>query len=183
MVPCDSCGETTRSGTQKPADLQPAGFLFYRRAMAHFITTRRVEFCDTDAAGIIHFANYYRYMEQAEHELFRELGLKIHERAADGVVYGWPRVAASANFSAPAYYDDLLEVRLTIVRRGHRSLTTRYEFWRGETHLATGEMKTAYCRVPDHGRLEALDIPPEVAAPLDRLMNALPPAASSNADR
>ncbi len=155
------------------------GFLLYGDGMAHFHTSRRVEFCDTDAAGIIHFANYYRYMEQAEHELFRSLGLKIHAASDDGTVYGWPRVSASANFSAPAYYDDLLEIRLTILRRGQRSLATGYEFWRNDTKLASGEMKTAYCRVPARGQLESLDIPPEIAAPLDRLMQS----SSPNAER
>ena len=41
-----------------------------------FITHRRVEFSDTDMAGIVHFANFYRYMEQAEHDFFRSLGFQ-----------------------------------------------------------------------------------------------------------
>jgi acyl-CoA thioester hydrolase len=45
-----------------------------------FITTHRVEFFETDLAGIVHFANYYRFMEQAEHAFFRALGLKIHDK-------------------------------------------------------------------------------------------------------
>jgi acyl-CoA thioester hydrolase len=138
--------------------------------MPHFHTTRRVEFHDTDLAGIIHFSNYFLYMEQAEHELFRSLGLKIHGHFPDGTVYGWPRVSTTASFSAPAYYDDLLDVRLTLLRRGPRSLTVRYEFWRGDTQLAVGEMKTAFCRVQQNGRIESLDLPPEIAEPLDRLL-------------
>ncbi|MGC4089169.1 MAG: hotdog domain-containing protein [Polyangiaceae bacterium] len=86
--------------------------------MAPFHTTRRVEFHDTDMAGIIHFSNYYLYMEQAEHELFRSLGLKIHGQFPDGTTYGWPPVATSASFHAPARYEDLLDVRLSILRRG-----------------------------------------------------------------
>lgn len=58
---------------------------------AQFITTRRVEFADTDMAGIIHFANYYRYMEEAEHAFFRSLGLRIMQSQPDGSVIGWPR--------------------------------------------------------------------------------------------
>lgn len=192
------CGVTNLPGIGKPGkprksppgwspefpdktDLQLSGGLNYRGGMAHFLTTRRVEFCDTDAAGIIHFANYFRYMEQAEHEMFRELGLKIHGKSEDGV-YGWPRVSATASFIAPAYYDDLLEVRLSIVRRGVRSLTTHYEFWRDDIKLATGEMKTAFCFVPEHGRLQSVDIPPDIAAPLDRLIAADPPASSASSD-
>ena len=156
-----------------------------------FITRRRVEFCETDLAGIVHFANFYRYMEQAEHEWFRSLGLKIHgtlpdgtvfgwPRVAascsfrslglkihgtllDGTVFGWPRVAASCSFRSPARYDDEIEVRVTVLRRTARSLTTSYEFRLAETVLATGEMKTAYCLIPSDGQLCSADMPAEYA--------------------
>ncbi len=128
-----------------------------------FVTRRRVEFFETDLAGIVHFANYYRYMEMAEHEFFRSLGLQIHGTLDDGTVFGWPRVSASCSFQAPARYDDELEIRLTVLRRSARSLTTGYEIRRGDTVLATGEMKTAYCLVPANGQLESADIPAECA--------------------
>ena len=38
---------------------------------------RRVEFCDTDMAGIVHYSNFFRYMEVAEHEFFRSLGFSV----------------------------------------------------------------------------------------------------------
>ena len=82
--------------------------------MAAFISTRRVEFSDTDMAGIVHFSNFYRYMEQAEHTWFRSLGLKIIEKQADQSVISWPRVSASCTFDAPSFYDDVLEVRLVV---------------------------------------------------------------------
>ena len=131
--------------------------------MTTFITRRRVEFCETDLAGIVHFANFYRYMEQAEHEWFRSLGLKIHGTLPDGTVFGWPREAASCSFRSPARYDDEIEVRVTVLRRTSRSLTTSYEFCLGETVLATGEMKTAYCLIPSDGQLCSADMPAEYA--------------------
>ena len=39
--------------------------------IAKFSYEHRVEFFETDLAGIVHFANYYRFMEQAEHAFFR----------------------------------------------------------------------------------------------------------------
>ena len=128
-----------------------------------FTTRRRVEFCETDLAGIVHFANFYRYMEQAEHEWFRSLGLKIHGTLPDGTVFGWPRVAASCSFRSPAHYDDEIEVRVTVLRRTSRSLTTSYEFRLSETVLATGEMKTAYCLIPSDGQLCSAAMPAEYA--------------------
>lgn len=128
--------------------------------MPHAFTyDHRVEFFETDLAGIVHFANYYRYMEQAEHAFFRALGLKIHDTLADGTVFGWPRVAANCSFRAPARYGDVVEIRVSVVRLTHRSLTTSYEFFRGETLLATGEMKTAYCIVPTNGTLQSTEMP------------------------
>ena len=128
-----------------------------------FITRRRVEFCETDLAGIVHVANFYRYMEQAEHEWFRSLGLKIHGTLPDGTVFGWPRVAASCSFRSPARYDDEIEVRVTVLRLTTRSLTTSYDFLLDKTVLATGEMKTAYCLIPIGGHLRSTDIPNEYA--------------------
>lgn len=127
----------------------------------NFLFTHRVEFFETDLAGIVHFANFYRFMEQAEHAFFRSLGLKIHDALPDGTVFGWPRVTATCSFHSPAYYEDEVEIRVTVVRHTKRSLTTSYEFRRGETLLATGEMKTAYCIVPSGGKLQSAEMPAE----------------------
>ena len=134
---------------------------FLSMAKEPFTTSHRVEFFETDLAGIVHFANYYRFMEQAEHAFFRSLGLKIHDTLPDGTVFGWPRVAASCSFNSPARYEDEVEITVTVVRRTARSLTTTYEFRRGETLLATGEMKTAYCIVPAGGGLQSVNMPVE----------------------
>ena len=136
---------------------------------SHFTTTRRVEFFETDMAGIVHFANFYRYMEQAEHEFFRSFGRSIMEKQADGSVIGWPRVSASCNFEAPAFYDDVLEVRLFIERIGVKSLTTRYEFWRGETKIARGQMKTVCCLFPPDEPMRSIEIPATFAQHLEEL--------------
>src|SRR2546423_13926804 len=56
---------------------------------------RRVQFSETDAAGIVHFSCFFRYMEDAEHALWRANDLRIH--TAESAI-GWPRVAASCEF-------------------------------------------------------------------------------------
>ena len=58
---------------------------------AAFTTTRRVEFADTDMAGLIHFTTFFRMMESVEHEFLRALGTAVVERDDDGVASGWPR--------------------------------------------------------------------------------------------
>lgn len=124
-----------------------------------FSTTRRVEFCDTDMAGIVHFSTFYKWMEQAEHDYFRSLKLSIVTHTEGGGTFGWPRVMAKCRFESPAYYDDLVEMRLTVVRRGVKSLTYSCEFWRDDTRLAIGDMKTVSCVVSPGEKLRSIEIP------------------------
>ena len=137
--------------------------------MAQFTVTRRVEFAHTDMAGIVHFANFYRWMEEAEHDYFRSVGVNIMAKNPPGfgpethdgedVVVGWPRVNAKCTFERPAYHEDELEIRFDVERIGVKSLTFYVEFWRGETRLAHGRMKTACCVCRRDGSLESVPIP------------------------
>ena len=80
--------------------------------MAHeFTTTRRVEFAETDLAGIAHFANFFRWMESAEHEFLRSLGLAVHGDLA-GVEYGFVRVHAECDYKRPLHYGELVTIDL-----------------------------------------------------------------------
>lgn len=127
--------------------------------MATFITQRRVEFANTDMAGIVHFANFYRWMEEAEHAYFRSLELRIMEKQEDGTYIGWPRVSASCHFESPAYYEDILDVHLNVERVGFKSLTFLIEFYRGEKRIAYGRMKTACCICGLDTGLVSIEIP------------------------
>ncbi|MEQ2009187.1 MAG: acyl-CoA thioesterase, partial [Limisphaerales bacterium] len=44
---------------------------------SEFKALRRVEFSETDMAGIVHYSNFFKYMETAEHAFFRSLGFSI----------------------------------------------------------------------------------------------------------
>lgn len=127
--------------------------------MSAFVVQRRVEFANTDMAGIVHFANFYRWMEEAEHELFRSLGLTIMEKQDDGTYIGWPRVNASCHFEAPAYHEDQLDIHLRVERIGVKSLTFYVEFMRDGKRLAHGRMKTACCLCGLHDGLRSIEIP------------------------
>jgi len=136
------------------------------------VTTRRVEFVDTDMAGIVHFTNFFRYMEQAEAEFFRSQGHSL-ALTKNGSGVGWPRVAASASFKAPAFHNDVLQIRIYVRRRGFKSLTLQFEFRRSETLVATGQIKTAYCRFRPDLPIESLEIPAE----FDSLLGPYDPTA------
>jgi YbgC/YbaW family acyl-CoA thioester hydrolase len=126
-----------------------------------FATSRRVEFCETDMAGIVHFANFYRWMEQAEHEFFRSLGLSIVNRQPDGMTIGWPRVRAECRFHASARYEEIVEIELIVKRIGVKSLTWGATFRIGDQLVATGTMKTVCCVVRTGQPLESVAIPEE----------------------
>ncbi len=129
-------------------------------------TTRRVEFCETDMAGIVHFSNFYRWMEQAEHAFFRSLGLTIVNHQPDGTTFGWPRVFAQCRFESPACYEDLIQVLLTVQRIGVKSLTYDVVFSIGDRIVARGSMKTVCCVVRPGQPLQSIEIPDEYTSKL-----------------
>lgn len=139
---------------------------------SHYVAKHRVEFFETDLAGIVHFANFYRFMEQSEHDFFRSLGLKIHGTTAEGVTYGWPRVSGTCSFLSPAYYEDEIDIQLTIQRLTRRSLTIAYHFYCGERKLAVGELKTAYCIFPPGGKLESAEMPDSIFGALSACLGS-----------
>ncbi len=134
---------------------------------------RRVEFAETDMAGILHFANFFRYMEECEHALFRSLGLRIHtgEQGA-GKAFGWARGRASCEYERPLRYDDIVEIELAV--REKRRVSIRYEFTFRRCADAEGAPEpdvcargsvTAVCIGQDgDGRMRALDMPADVDA-------------------
>ena len=137
-----------------------------------FATTRRVEFADTDMAGLIHFATFYRMMESVEHEFLRSLGTSVVARTEDGSMIGWPRLAAECEFHSPAYFEDELDVAITVVALGRASLTMAYDFHRGETRIASGRMKTVCCVVQKGEGLSSIAIPVELRSRVDELVEA-----------
>ena len=86
---------------------------------------RMVEFAETDMAGIMHFSNYFRFMEATEHAFFRSLGASVHRHAPDAM-RGWARVHAECRYAEPLRYEDLVEVHLLV--RERKSKVIRYDF-------------------------------------------------------
>jgi len=132
---------------------------------ASFVTIRRVEFSDTDAAGIMHFVAFFRMMEQAEHELLRSVGLSVVTPDADGKI-SWPRVNAKCDFQSAARFEDLLQIEVQIARLGRRSVTYTHRFSRDGEQLATGEMTAVCCRIREGAAPKSISIPPAMTKKL-----------------
>ncbi len=103
--------------------------------MAHrFLYRRRVEFADTDVAGIMHFSNFFRFMEVAEHAFYRSLGFSVHPfrhgSDSDGPNVGWPRVHASADFRLPLHFEEEIEIELLIEELRNKTIHYCFQFWK-----------------------------------------------------
>jgi acyl-CoA thioester hydrolase len=122
---------------------------------------RRVQFYETDAAGIVHFSWFYRYMEEAEHALWREAGLSIHPPASE---IGWPRVAASCEFHRALKFEDEFEVLIRVSEITRRTIAYKCTIDRGDERIATGSMKIACVSARTGEPMRSIEIPDDIAA-------------------
>jgi YbgC/YbaW family acyl-CoA thioester hydrolase len=131
-----------------------------------FRTTRMVEFGDTDMAGIVHFANFFRFMEAAEHAFLRSLGLSV-AMTVEGRQYGIPRVSASCDYLRPVYFGDLLTIEVVLQKVGRSSLTYAFYFFKEAEEVARGQITAVFCRKNDEDRWESCAIPAAFRAKLE----------------
>lgn len=102
----------------------------------------RVYWEDTDAGGVVYYANYLRFLERARSEWLRALGVEQTELARrDGVLFVVRRV--EADYLAPARHDDLLQVVCRLAELGRASLAMDQEVRRGDTLLVSARVKVA----------------------------------------
>jgi acyl-CoA thioester hydrolase len=131
-----------------------------------FQITRRVEFADTDMAGIMHFSNFFRFMEVAETSFLQSLGYSVAWLREEGR-FGFPRVSVSCDYFAPIRFEEIVTISVTVEKVGNKSVSYRYDFTRGEDRIATGRMTAVYCRKRDSGEIEPLEIPSELRTQLE----------------
>lgn len=117
---------------------------------------RRVEFCETDAAGIVHFSWFIRYMEQAEHALLRHLGSSVSQPLENGHL-SWPRVSVRCDYQGTARFEELLSIEVRVARIGAKSITYRFSIKNNGQEIANGEMTSVCCHV-HNGKLQSVPI-------------------------
>jgi 4-hydroxybenzoyl-CoA thioesterase/acyl-CoA thioester hydrolase len=127
-----------------------------------FRCRRIVEFRDTDAAGIAHFSAFFFWMESAEHEFLRELGLRVvdnnpkdaetllrdlppGEEHRKGLEVSWPRVSVSADYKSAVRFGDKLDVFIAVAKRGTCSLSYQFRFENSGSLVATGTVVVVRC--------------------------------------
>jgi YbgC/YbaW family acyl-CoA thioester hydrolase len=132
-------------------------------------TTRRIQFAETDMAGIVHFSNYFRYMEEAEHQFFRSLGFSGHTRI-DGQTVGWPRVRVECSYKAPLSFDEEVKIHLLVRKKTKKTLTYDIDFFNAEGAPVARGRVTAICVAidPVTKKLSAISIPACIAAKIEQ---------------
>ncbi len=142
---------------------------------SEFRITRRVEFCETDLAGIVHFTNFFRYMESVEHAFYRSIGGSVLMPKHDPPM-GLPRVHASCDYRRPLRFEDVIEVHLLVREKKDRSLTYEIRFRRIEPgppeDVAVGKLVVVCVTRDETGQMRATPLPSELmnrieVAPLD----------------
>ena len=142
-----------------------------------FKAVRRVEFSETDMAGIVHYANFFRYMETAEHGFFRSLG---HSVVMDDFEppLGWPRVRAECEYRQPLRFEDEVEIHLLVSEKKSKSLSYVFKFRKlngpAPVEVARGALTVVCVTKGADGKLAAAAIPKDFAdkievAPADLL--------------
>jgi acyl-CoA thioester hydrolase len=127
-----------------------------------FKVVRRVEFSETDMAGIVHYSNFFRFMETAEHGFFRALGYSVVMDQTDPPV-GWPRVHAECEYRQPLRFEDELEVHMLVSEKKSKSLTYIFKFRKlngpASVDVARGSLTVVCVTKQADGKMSAAHIP------------------------
>jgi acyl-CoA thioester hydrolase len=129
-------------------------------AAAPFEHPLRVYWEDTDAGGVVFYANYLKFFERARTEWLRSLGVGQQAlREATGAIF----IVAETQlrYIAPARLDDALRVTVQLQQRGQASLHIQQQAWRGDTLLCEGRIRIGCV---DEGTFRPRRIPNEVLA-------------------
>jgi|TARA_B110000438_G_C15633888_1_gene572209 YbgC/YbaW family acyl-CoA thioester hydrolase len=135
------------------------------------IAEKVVEFAETDAAGLVHFSNYFRYVEIAERTLFESLGEHLLDDAGPTLA-GFPRLRANCDFSAPLAFGDRARIELKISEVTEKSIHYSFRILKrtGEdewSRAAKGEMITVYaCKEKPGGAINPQPIPASLRSKL-----------------
>jgi acyl-CoA thioester hydrolase len=109
---------------------------------AGFLLRTRVYYEDTDAGGVVFYANYLKFMERARTEWLRDLGFEQDElMQKSGIVFAVTHV--SMDFLKPARFNDLLNVSVQLLKLGKASISVHQEIYRGSELLNSADIKLA----------------------------------------
>ena len=119
----------------------------------------RVIYGDTDAANVVYYANYFRWMEAGRRELFRHLGIDYKHLNEKGIIT--PVVEAHCNYFHPARYDDIVEIETSIEELTEKGIKFVQKMFRKEDRKLLAEGYTVNVFV-DHKKMKSMPIPEDI---------------------
>lgn len=148
----------------------------------NFSIRKRVEFADTDVAGIMHFSNFFRFMEVCEHAFMRSLGFSVHPSGVESggndseIKVGWPRVHASCEFKKSLKFEEEVEIELIVEEVNARTVDYGFSFWKNandeesRTLAATGKFTVVcVCWDEESKEMKAVEIPSGMREKLEKV--------------
>lgn len=114
-----------------------------------FMTSLRVYYEDTDAAGIVYYANYLRFLERGRTELLRALGHDQRMLMSQGIAFAVR--SAAVEYLKSAKLDDLLTVNTAVESTGRAQLIFDQTIFRGTDRLLDAKIRIA-CINPNSGK-------------------------------
>ena len=125
-------------------------------------STRRIEFSETDMAGLVHFSNFFKYMETAERDFFEAAGVDLI-RTEPGELVGWPRARAECKFSAPLRFGDTIDIHLAVKSVKDRAIDYQFRIFRcnmdgSRTQAGKGHMTTILAKLDKDGELQSAEL-------------------------
>jgi acyl-CoA thioester hydrolase len=117
----------------------------------------RIYYEDTDAGGVVYYANYLKYLERGRTEFLRTLGYEQRQLAtATGLAFAVR--SFSAEYLKPAVLDDELAVTTAVEDLGRAQVTFAQSIWRADETLLTARVRVA-CLDLAKGRAAAMPKP------------------------
>ena len=117
--------------------------------------TLRVYWEDTDAGGVVFYANYLKFFERARTEWLRARGV-AQQALRDNTGTMFVVTDVQLKYLAPAKLDDALQVTVEVLKQGRASMEFAQQAWRGDMLLAEGNIRVGCvdaaslrpCRLP-----------------------------------
>ncbi|WP_108661617.1 acyl-CoA thioesterase [Acuticoccus kandeliae] len=131
--------------------------------MTIFRRTRLIEWGECDAAGIVFYPNFYRWMDAHYHALTNTLGFDQRRLQSDFGLLATPLVDTGCSFRSPSSYGDELTIDSTITHLGNTSFRLAYVFARGDVLAAEGFETRVFVRLGEKG-IEKAPIPEAIRA-------------------
>lgn len=129
---------------------------------------RQIEFSETDMAGLVHFSNFFKYMETAERDFFSTAGVDLIKINQTELV-GWPRARAECKFFTPLRFGDTIEIHLAVKAVKDRAIDYQFRIFRcnvdgTKTQAGKGHMTTILAQLNEEGELRSVELSKELRA-------------------